>query len=60
MAPSLLTRSTWNSTGLGGFAMAASPSIVPFVGGTLGDATANSRRMQAITLGTNRIHVAGV
>jgi hypothetical protein len=36
-----------------GFAMAASPSIVQFVGGTPGDATANSPRMQAITLGTN-------
>jgi hypothetical protein len=41
------------TNGLGGFAMAASPSIVLFVGGTPADATANSRRMQSITLGTN-------
>jgi len=33
--------------------MAASPAIVQFVGGTPADATANSRRMLAITLGTN-------
>jgi hypothetical protein len=41
------------TAGLGGFAMAASPAIVQFVGGTPADATANSRRMLAITLGTN-------
>ena len=41
------------TNGLGGFAMAASPAIVQFVGGTPADATANSRRMLAITLGTN-------
>jgi CheY-like chemotaxis protein len=39
--------------GLGGFAMAASPAIVQFVGGTPADATANSRRMLSITLGGN-------
>ena len=39
--------------GLGGFAMAASPAIVQFVGGTPADATANSRRMLRITLGSN-------
>jgi hypothetical protein len=39
--------------GLGGFAMAASPAIVQFVGGTPADATANSRRMLSITLGSN-------
>ena len=33
------------TNGLGGFAMAASPAIVQFVGGTPADATANSRRM---------------
>src|SRR5436853_1116759 len=33
--------------------MAASPSIVQFVGVTPADATANSRRMLAITLGSN-------
>jgi hypothetical protein len=41
------------TNGLGGFAMAASPAIVQFVGGTPADATANSRRMLNITLGAN-------
>lgn len=41
------------TNGLGGFAMAASPAIVQFVGGTPADATANSRRMLTITLGGN-------
>jgi hypothetical protein len=41
------------TNGLGGFAMAASPSIVQFVGGTPADATANTRRMLSITLGVN-------
>jgi hypothetical protein len=41
------------TNGLGGFAMAASPAIVKFVGGSAADATANSRRMMNITLGTN-------
>jgi hypothetical protein len=41
------------TAGLGGFAMAASPGIVQFVGGTPADATANSRRMLSITLGSN-------
>jgi hypothetical protein len=41
------------TAGLGGFAMAAAPAIVQFVGGTPADATENSRRMRTITLGTN-------
>ena len=41
------------TNGLGGFAMAASPAIVQFVGGSPADATANSRRMLSITLGSN-------
>lgn len=41
------------TAGVGGFAMASSPAIVKFVGGTPADATANSRRMQLITLGGN-------
>ena len=41
------------TNGLGGFAMAASPAIVQFVSGTPADATANSRRMLSITLGSN-------
>ncbi|POH64925.1 hypothetical protein C3B59_09400 [Cryobacterium zongtaii] len=43
------------TAGLGGFAMAASPAIVQFVGGTPADATENSRRMRSITLGINPV-----
>jgi hypothetical protein len=40
--------------GLGGFAMAASPAVVEFVGaGTLADAIGYSRRMTEITIGPN-------
>ncbi|MDT4977818.1 MAG: hypothetical protein QOG98_3576 [Pseudonocardiales bacterium] len=39
------------TAGLGGFAMAAAPAIVRFVGGTVADALANTRRMYEITLG---------
>jgi hypothetical protein len=38
------------TAGLGGFAMAAAPAIVRFVGGTVADAVANTRRMYEITL----------
>jgi hypothetical protein len=41
------------TAGIGGFAMAAAPAIVKFVGGTPADAVAHSLRMRAITLGTN-------
>jgi hypothetical protein len=41
------------TAGVGGFAMAAAPAIVQFVGGTPADATEHSRRMQSITLGTH-------
>jgi hypothetical protein len=41
------------TAGVGGFAMAAAPAIVQFVGGTPADATENSRRMRTITIGTN-------
>jgi hypothetical protein len=41
------------TAGVGGFAMAAAPAIVQFVGGTPADATANSLRMRSITLGAN-------
>ena len=43
------------TAGLGGFAMAASPAIVQFVGGTPADATEHSRQMRTITLGTNPV-----
>ncbi|MEV6980442.1 DUF1116 domain-containing protein [Sphaerisporangium sp. NPDC051017] len=38
------------TSGLGGFAMAASPAIVRFVGGDVADAVAATRRMYEITL----------
>jgi hypothetical protein len=41
------------TAGLGGFAMAAAPAIVRFVGGTASDAIHHSLRMRAITLGSN-------
>ncbi|SET54396.1 DUF1116 domain-containing protein [Thorsellia anophelis] len=41
------------TAGVGGFAMASSPAIVKFVGGTPQDATNNSHLMQAITIGSN-------
>jgi hypothetical protein len=41
------------TAGVGGFAMASSPAIVKFVGGTPADAVNNSRRMQSITIGSN-------
>jgi hypothetical protein len=39
--------------GLGGFAMAAAPAIVRFVGGTVHDATLTTQRMYEITLAEN-------
>ena len=39
--------------GLGGFAMAAAPAIVQFVGGTSEDAVNNTLAMKSITLGAN-------
>jgi hypothetical protein len=39
--------------GIGGFAMAAAPAIVRFVGGTPADAIAFTRLMERITLGRN-------
>lgn len=41
------------TAGLGGFAMASSPAIVKFVGGTPNDAVENSKRMQSITISSN-------
>lgn len=41
------------TAGVGGFAMAAAPAIVQFVGGTPQDALANTQRMLHITLGQN-------
>lgn len=52
-APDLGDSSITETAGLGGFAMAASPAVVRFVGGTPDDAVAHSRRMRHITLGPN-------
>src|SRR5205823_91405 len=41
------------TAGLGGFAMAAAPAIVKFVGGTSADALAHTLAMRHITLGAN-------
>ena len=41
------------TAGIGGFAMAAAPAIVQFVGGTAEDATAATRAMGRITAGAN-------
>ena len=41
------------TAGVGGFAMAAAPAIVRFVGGNATDALHHSLRMRAITLGLN-------
>ena len=42
------------TAGLGGFAMAAAPAIVLFIGGTPAEALSASREMRKITLGVNR------
>ncbi|GJL83801.1 MAG: hypothetical protein DHS20C01_34350 [marine bacterium B5-7] len=52
-APDLGDSSITETAGIGGFAMAASPAIVQFVGGTPDDAIANSEEMTNITLGRN-------
>ncbi len=41
------------TAGIGGFAMAAAPAIVQFVGGTPSDAVHNTRQMEVITHGAN-------
>jgi hypothetical protein len=52
-APDMGDSSITETAGLGGFAMATSPAIVQFVGGTPQDAIANTREMRNITLGSN-------
>jgi hypothetical protein len=52
-APDLGDSAITETAGLGGFAMAAAPAIVQFVGGTPQDAIANSDEMSHITLGRN-------
>ena len=52
-APDLGDSAITETAGIGGFAMAASPAIVQFVGGTPADAVARSKEMVPITLGRN-------
>jgi hypothetical protein len=52
-APDLGDSAITETAGLGGFAMAAAPAIVSFVGGTPDDAIANTAMMGHITLGRN-------
>ena len=49
--PDLGDSAITETAGIGGFAMAASPAIVKFVGGSSQDALDNSLRMREITLG---------
>jgi hypothetical protein len=52
-APDLGDSAITETAGVGGFAMAASPAIVKFVGGTPQDAIDNTTTMTHITLGRN-------
>ncbi len=52
-APDLGDSAITETAGVGGFAMAASPAIVKFVGGTPQDAIENTTTMTHITLGRN-------
>ena len=52
-APDIGDSSITETAGIGGFAMATSPAIVKFVGGSPADAFAYTREMSLITLGRN-------
>lgn len=52
-APDLGDSAITEAAGLGGFAMAAAPAIVKFVGGSPRDALANTLAMSHITIGRN-------
>jgi hypothetical protein len=52
-APDLGDSAITETAGLGGFAMAAAPAIVKFVGGTPDEAIANTAAMGHITIGRN-------
>ncbi len=52
-APDLGDSAITETAGLGGFAMAAAPAIVQFVGGSPEDALANTLEMSHVTLGRN-------
>ena len=52
-APDIGDSAITETAGIGGFAMAAAPAIVQFVGGGAADAIAKTREMAHITLGRN-------
>ena len=52
-APDIGDSAITETAGLGGFAMAASPAIVRFVGGSPSEALGHSRNMHHITIGSN-------
>ena len=52
-APDLGDSAITETAGIGGFAMAASPAIVKFVGGSAADALGTTAEMRHITLGSN-------
>jgi hypothetical protein len=52
-APDLGDSAITETAGLGGFAMAAAPAIVRFVGGRAADALANTTRMSSICISRN-------
>jgi len=52
-APDIGDSAITETAGIGGFAMAAAPAIVQFVGGGAADAIAKTREMGNITLGRN-------
>ena len=54
--PDLGDSSITETVGLGGFAMAAAPSMVRFVGGSVGDALQNTLSMYAITLAEHPVY----
>jgi hypothetical protein len=54
-APDLGDSSITETAGIGGFAMAAAPAIVQFVGGTARDAIVRSKEMMNIVIGRNDV-----
>ena len=52
-APDLGDSAITETAGVGGFAMAAAPAIVQFVGGSANDALTHTNTMRQITLGSN-------
>ncbi len=54
--PDLGDSTIMETVGLGGFAMAAAPAIVRFVGGDVSDAVENTRRMYEITLSEHPLY----